>query len=95
MKNIKLLAMIACFVLLTGCAALTVRSKTIIDYRYTAQYTEYETDSNNKITTTNNPEKFELLWEITYEDGSTRRVWEECTRFEYQNAKEELGVVEP
>lgn len=94
-RNNVLVAILISVMLLMGCDAWELETKTVIDYRYTAQYTEYKTDSDNKIVTSNQPEKFELLWLYTYKDGSTRRVWEECTRFEYQNAKEELGVVEP
>ena len=80
---------------LTGCDYLDVENKTVIDYRYTAQHTESQIDNDNKITTSNCPEKFELLWEYTYADGHKERKWEECTRFEYQNTKLELGEVEP
>lgn len=39
------------------------------------------------------PEKYELLWEITYQDGHIERHWEDCTRFEYDNARTELGDI--
>lgn len=40
-------------------------------------------------------EAFELCWEYTYADGHKERKWEECTRFEYQATKDELGVIDP
>lgn len=70
-------------------------TKTLIDYRYSAEHVEISTDTDGKTHTSHYNEKFELLYEITYADGHTKRHWEECTRFEYQKAKDELGVVEP
>lgn len=96
MKKAKaIICAIALLVTLTGCDYFEVEQKTLIDYRYTAEYTEYSTDSNGKTTSTHSNEQFALLYEYTYADGHTERRWEECTRFEYARAKEELGVVEP
>ena len=96
MKKVKttimLLAMMA---LLAGCAYFDEEAKTLIDYRYSAEYTAFETDDNGKMETRHYNEKFELLYEYTYADGHTERRWEECTRFEYAAAKEELGEIEP
>ena len=89
-----LMAMILA-VVLVGCAYFDVETKTLIDYRYSAEHVEYSTDSNGKTTSVHFNEKFELLYEYSYADGHTERHWEECTRFEYQKAKDELGVVEP
>lgn len=80
--------------MLTGCKAFTVQTRTLIDYRYTPGHT-YQTIDDQKVVERYEPEKFELLWLYTYENGSQSRKWEECTRFEYQKAKEELGEVEP
>lgn len=82
-------------VALAGCAYFDVETKTLIDYRYTAEHMEYSTNSDGKTSSYHYNEKFELLYEYTYADGHTARYWEECTRFEYQKAKDELGVVEP
>lgn len=96
MKKAKaIICAIALLVALTGCDYFEVEQKTLIDYRYTAEYTECTTDSNGKTTSTHSNEQFALLYEYTYADGHTERHWEECTRFEYARAKEELGVVEP
>ena len=82
-------------VALAGCAHFDVETKTLIDYRYSAEHMEYSTNSDGKTSSYHYNEKFELLYEYTYADGHTARHWEECTRFEYQKAKDELGVVEP
>ena len=80
---------------LVGCKYFDVETKTLIDYRYSAEHVEYSTNSDGKTSSCHYNEKFELLYEYTYADGHTERHWEECTRFEYQKAKDELGVVEP
>lgn len=85
----------------------TVETKRIVDYRYVEQYTEIYTGFERKydfrkddwvtfpVTKTNIVKAhYELLWEYTYADGHTERCWEECTRFEYENAKKELGDVD-
>lgn len=79
---------------LTGCKYFDVETKTLIDYRYSAEHMEYSTNSDGQTLSYHYNEKFELLYEYTYADGHTERHWEECTRFEYQKAKDELGVVE-
>lgn len=80
---------------LTGCDAFEVDTKVVIDYRYTEPHTEIysrETDKGQQYYVYDYvQEKYELLWEYTYMDGHKERHWEECTKFEYQNAKEELG----
>lgn len=81
---------------LTGCGEyFELDTKTVIDYRFSEGHTEIWTKKTDK----GEPyyeyyyvgDKYELLWEITYKDGHQERHWEECTRFEYNNAKEELG----
>ena len=94
-KITRIVAIVAVLGLLSGCAYFDVETKTLIDYRYSAEYTSIQTDNNGKTTSEHYNEKFELLYEITYADGHTERRWEECTRFEYAAAKEELGVIEP
>lgn len=92
-KTALLVLMVAA--MLAGCAYSDEDSKTLIDYRYSAEYTAVQTDDDGKMETKHYNEKFELLYEYTYADGHTERRWEECTRFEYAAAKEELGEVEP
>lgn len=82
-------------VALAGCDYYEVETKTLIDYRYSGEHMEISTNSDGKTSSYHYNEKFELLYEYTYADGHTERHWEECTRFEYQKAKDELGVVEP
>lgn len=80
---------------ITSCGEyFTEEQKTLIDYRYSSEWTEYYT-MNDKQYTQHHPESFELLYLITYADGHKERKWEVCTRFEYQKAKEELGEVKP
>lgn len=79
---------------LTGCDYFEVDSKIKIDYRYQEAY--IETNINRLINQPipfedYYPEKYEILWEYTFKDGHKERKWEECTRFEYEDAKKELG----
>ena len=90
-----LMMMVIIVIYLTGCKYFEEETKTLIDYRYSAEHVEVTTNSDGKTSSYHYNEKFELLYEITYADGHTERHWEECTRFEYQKAKDELGVVEP
>lgn len=83
---------------LTGCGEYwEVDSKIVIDYRYTEAHQEayIVSSGDDKVNTWDFvPEKYELLWEYTYMDGHKERKWEGCTRFEYNNAREELGDIE-
>lgn len=79
---------------LSGCAYFEVDTKNAIDYRYTASHTNIiskTTDDYPVYEYALYPEKYEILWEYTYKDGHKERKWEECTRFEYEDAKKELG----
>lgn len=79
---------------LTACDAFTVERKTLIDYRHSDEWVEYYTYDGRQCSK-HHGEEWELLYEITYADGHVERSWEECTRFEYNKAREELGEVEP
>ena len=83
---------------LTGCAAFELETKCVIDYRYTEAHTEMYARTTEKGVPYYDyeyiQEKYELLWEETYKDGHTERHWRECTRFEYNNARKELGDIE-
>lgn len=95
MKKIKsLVAILAAISILTGCDYFEVESRTLIDYRYSGEYTEFNT-SDGDTKSYHHDEEFSLLWEYTFADGHKERKWERCTRFEYKAAKEELGEVEP
>lgn len=95
-KKFKIIIICLSLILMTmtSCDYFTEEQKTLIDYRYNSEWTEYYT-MNDKQYTDHHPESFELLYLITYADGHKERQWETCTRFEYQKAKEELGEVEP
>lgn len=95
-KKFKTIICLALILLtITSCGEyFTEEQKTLIDYRYSSEWTEYYTMSDKQYTR-HHPESFELLYLITYADGHKERKWETCTRFEYQKAKEELGEVKP
>ena len=80
---------------LTGCDYYEVDTKYVIDYRFTEAHTETDTLKNSDgipyYVSDFVPEKYERLWEYVYKDGHKERHWEECTRFEYEDAKKELG----
>lgn len=82
---------------LTGCAAFEVDTSIVIDYRFTEAHTEIYTKESGQDVVYHDykyiPDKYELLWEETYMDGHKERTWKECTRFEYQNARQELGDI--
>ena len=84
---------------LSGCGEyFKEESRIVIDYRFAEGHTEILTKKTDK----GEPyyeyyyvgDEYELLWLVTYQDGHTERHWEECTRFEYNNAREELGGIE-
>ncbi len=98
-----------CLFLLTGCAHYNVETRTLVDYRYIPEHTEVHSDKvrtkcpscgkqvDGKVVAESHyyPEQFQLMWEYRYEDDHKERKWEDCTRFEYQKAKDELGEVKP
>lgn len=103
-RHIKLAITIILMILLVGCDSLEVERKQVIDYRHNDSYTEVYTTIESKYNLSSEewehipvtktryvPESYELLWEYTYKDNHTERHWKECTRFEYENAREELG----
>lgn len=102
----KAAALILIATILTGCDAWKEDRKIIVDYRYTSEHYEKETEYRKEYSWMAEkyinvpyevdrlyPEKYELLWEITYQDGHIERHWEDCTRFEYDNARTELGDI--
>jgi hypothetical protein len=102
----KAAALILIVTILTGCDAWEEDRKIIVDYRYTSEHYEKETEYRKEYSWLAEdyiqvpyevdryyPEKYELLWEITYQDGHTERRWKDCTRFEYDNARTELGDI--
>ena len=102
MKYRLLLPIIFLF-FLTGCGS-ELESKFIVDYRYNEPRTDVVTDYKYKFNwhedeyqlvpdthTKYVPESYELMYEYRYSNGHVSRGWEECTRYEYETAKEELG----
>ena len=99
-KIVLLMCLLFC---LTGCRE--VDSKIIVDYRHIPEHTEVHSDTvrtscpscgkqvDGEVIAESHyyPEEFQLLYEYLYDDGSKKRVWEDCTRFEYENAVIELG----
>lgn len=84
---------------LTGCGEYwNEDSRVVIDYMHTEPHTEIITRKTDKgdpyYVYIYEKESFELLWLVTYQDGHTERHWEPCTRFEYQNARKELGDID-
>ena len=103
-KKTIIFTVITClFLCLTGCRE--VDSKIMVDYRFIPEHTEVHSDKawttcpkcgaevHGKIVAESHyyPEEYQLLWEYRYDDGSKERKWETCTRFEYEDAKKELG----
>ncbi len=90
--------------LLTGCGEYFKEdSRIVIDYRFTQAHEEerigykkeYHSISDTWVDVpytykTFIPDRYELLWKVTYQDGHTEREWKECTRFECENAQKEL-----
>ena len=88
-------------VVLSGCAE-AVREYPI-DSRYTASYAETKTrhkiiyDINGESHTVSDtytvahPETYEILYEIEYDDGRTRREWRQVTKAEYYDFEKEQG----
>lgn len=80
--------------IICGCSHFEVSKKTLIDYRHDAAHQEINTTGfgdDKEVNSYYYPEQWSLLYEITYEDGHVERQWEDCTRFEYKKAVEELG----
>lgn len=79
---------------ITGCDYFEVDTRYVIDYRFSEAHTETTTDTSGDYPVYKYyyvPDKYERLWEYVYKDGHKERKWEECTRFEFEDAKKELG----
>lgn len=101
----KIFPFILAIFLLVGCEKNEIISDRIIDYRHNESYTETVTNYHNRynamsdtwqylpdIHTEYHPESFELLHEYTYSNGYTKRVWQECTQWEYKITQEKLDA---
>lgn len=101
-KILSLLISIALMLTLCSCEPVEEIGRTPIDCRYTAAYTEVVTDYKHEYSwwkgdfvlvpdthTKLHPEKYEILYSITYDDGSSREVWKEVDRSTYVSFKGE------
>ena len=101
----KLIALIAAVLillaLLCGCHGKEMRSEPI-DCRYTAAYNDVETTYDYKYDivagdfrlmpdthTVHHDEQYEILYRITYEDGTTGESWLTVSRQTYQSFEKE------
>ncbi len=91
-----------CFSVMTGCEQKEEVSRNIIDCRYTAAHDELVTTyiyiysgktpvPIPQIYTVHHDEKYEILYRVTYNDGTTADKWESVTRAEYRNAEKEIN----
>lgn len=89
MKNKIAIILLTCF-FLVGCDSFKIDKKIMIDYRHIEAHQEIH-GKGDDTTYSYYPESYQIQYEIIYMDGHTRRQWEDCTRFEYQDAINELG----
>lgn len=93
-----------CFSVLTGCEQKEEVSRDVIDCRYTAAHDTIETDYDYKYDvwsdefrlmpnthTVHHDEEYEILYRVTYDDGTAADKWESVTRAEYRNAEKEIN----
>lgn len=97
MKKILLLVVLVVMVIgIAGCGK-TELSREPIDSRYTEPYSEIVTDYEHKYSvfqgkfvlvpntrSVRHPGKYEILYSISYDDGTTSEVWEEVDYTTYQ-----------
>ena len=88
---------------LCACSSKAEASRQIIDRRYTAPYSSVETEYIHKfdwlkcefvlvpeVKTVYHDAAYEVLYRITYEDGSTKDVWVKVGIAEYENAGQSI-----
>lgn len=91
-----------CFSVLTGCEQKEEVSRDVIDCRYTAAHDELVTTYTYiysgeifvpipQTDTVHCDEKYEILYRVTYDDGTTADKWESVTKAEYRNAEKEIN----
>ncbi len=86
-------------VVLCGCRELEEVSREAIDRRYSAAYDSIETDYQYKynlfegafvlvpeVKTVHHEEKYEVLYRVTYDNGSTYDRWETVGKEEWEEA---------
>lgn len=85
--------------IICGCHGLEEVSREAVDRRYTAAYDSIETDYQYKynflegafvlvpdIKTVHHEEKYEVLYRVTYDNGSTYDRWETVGKEEWEEA---------
>ena len=101
MKKIISLIIAAIFLItLAACEKKVEASRDVIDYRYTPAHEEVVTEYEYKYDgwkgefrlmpnthTKKYNESYELLYKITYTDGSSKEEWQEVTEKEYSEFK--------
>lgn len=101
MKRIIAVILISLF-LIVGCSCgFDEVERTPVDCRYTAAYSGVKTNYAHeydwwrgdfvlvpKVETVNYPEKYEIQYVVTYEDGTTNKVWQTVSKEEYMTFKE-------
>ncbi len=104
MKKIIAIILLAIMVVLcAGCA--TEVSREPIDVRYTEACDRIETFYQHKydfwqddfvlvpvVKTVHHEAKWEIRYLVTYDDGSKRTEWCECSEYEYNRAKSNLDT---
>ena len=100
-KLLCTLLTLALFLMLAGCAEEV--SRQAIDVRYTPAHEGVETNYVHKydwysggfvmvpeVRTVHYEEKYSILYEITYDDGSTATRWQDCAYSEYIATQKQL-----
>lgn len=103
MKKVLLIvpiALLLLFAVIGACGSKTEVGREAIDWSYTAPCEALETDYVYKydmfkggfvfvpeIKTVHHDAVYEILYRITYEDGSTADVWEEVAAAEYEKVR--------
>ena len=101
MKKIIAVMLILALMLLCACSPREEISRELIDYDFTPAHNETVTtyttvpcgSSFVTLPVTNTyhyDDKYELLYRVSYDDGSDAKIWEEVTEREYDNAVKEL-----
>ena len=98
-KTISIITIIILFAIIAGCGTVkTEVARKVVDCRYTPPRSEVTTTYEHKyswykgdfilvpnVHTVHKPEKYEFLYSISYDDGSTAEVWQEVEKSEYMS----------
>lgn len=91
--------LLAVLAVISGCHELEEVSREVIDWRYTSAYDSIETDYQYKynflegefvlvpeVKTVHHEEVYEVLYRVTYDNGSTYDWWETVGKKEWEAA---------